>query len=633
MKLLLVIFITIFCMLFIHKLKENQLYIEKFTSNTLSLKPKTISKNINFIYTTINGIYKIFHGSHITLNNLNSKHSKIRELLDIDYVDTGFYNYKHNYLGLLYKNNIHKYNLHRQKIDTIVNIKDFFKKIDTTISINCLFYLVNKIYIFSDKKIIIYDLSNEYIIKEIEAEKIFEKIPEKIDCCFLNYNDVEEYSPLPYIYVLKNDIYYKYKFISNDNFKFIESKPFTFENKNKLIKTNTKFKANENGIFRITCIGGGNSNGGRGGIVFNDIKLKKNDILKINIGKSGSRIPVKENLFNKFNLPYTGSCSGAGGTSIYKDNKAILVAGGGGGWTSELIESPNICHSVNYFDSKKYKSNLFFPIKKIVINTFKSKEVGTKIIVNKLDVKIKNSDEINMDIYETPTATALSNELKKNKYETAMSRIGENASIIIEFNKVLTEYTIELDYNVENNNTSDTSDTSDKISTINDSNVILFDEQNRKYTISNFNQIFGKTITSKKLFDYFSNDTLPNIKSNNEFANNGNVKKNKYIKSPSIFYLEGGSGGPYNGGFATSNRYNKINSCGGGGGWKGGKGISLIDNLDMSNIPLDYLGGTGGKSFIADISIQNKELLYDQFVNNFNDKDGYVVINKINKIN
>ena len=626
MKLLLVILITIFFILFILKQKENQnqnqIILEKFIDKTTTLKPKIISKNINFIYTTINGIFKIFHGPNITLNNLNYKHSKIKKLLDIDYVDTGFYNYKHNYLGILYKNNIHKYNLYRQQTESITTITNFFKNIDTTISINCLFYLANKVYIFSDKNIIIYDLSSDKIIKEINAKKVFEKIPDKIECCFLNYNDLEEYSPIPYIYVLKNKTYYKYKYISIDNFKFVESKPFTFENKNKLIKTNTKFKTSKNGTFRLTCIGGGNNNGGRGGIVFNDIKLKKNDILTIKIGKNGSRIPIKENLLNKFNLPYTGSCSGAGGTSIYKDNKAILVAGGGGGWTSELIESPNICHSVNYFDTKKYKSNLFFPIKKIVINTFKSKEAGTKIIVNTLDVKVKNIDEITMDIYETPTI--IYKELKQYKYETAMSRIGENASIEIGFNKVLTEYTIELDYKVEN------SDNSDKISTINDSNVILFDEQNRKYTISNFIETFGKTITSKKLFDYFSNDTLPTIKSNNEFVNNGNNKKNKSIKSNSIFYLEGGSGGDYNGGFATSNRYNKINACGGGGGWKGGNGISLIDNLDISNIPLDYLGASGGKSFIHDLSIKNKELLYDQFINNFNDKDGYVIINKIN---
>ena len=620
MKLFLVIFITIFFILYPIKPKQNQINFEKFIINPRKLNPDTISKKINFIYTTINGIYKIFHGPNISLNNPNSNHTKIKDLLNVDYVDTGFYNYKHNYLGILYKNNIHKYNLHKQLVESVVNIKDFFKKLDTTISINCLFYLANNIYIFSDNKIIIYDLSKEHIIKEIDAKKIFEKIPDKIECCFLNYNELEEYSPMPYIYVLKNKMYHKYKYISYDNFKFIESNTFTFENKNKLIKNDTSFKIDKDGLYRLTSIGGGNINGGRGGVVFNDLKLKKKDSLIINIGKSGVRLPVKEQLFNKFNLPYTGSCSGSGGTSIYKDNKVIMVAGGGGGWTSELIESPSICHSVNYFDTKKYKSKLFFPIKKMVIMTLKNKESGNKIIINTFDIKVKHVDEIKMDISENPNITSL--KLKKYKYETAMSRIGENASIEIEFNKVLTEYTIELDYNIKNSN----------ISSLQESKVVLFDEQDRQYVINNFNK-FGTTITNKNIFDYFSYKNTPTIKSNNQFVNNGNMLKNNSIKSTNIFYLDGGESGEdgkFNGGFATSNKFNKINSCGGGGGWKGGKGISLIDNLEISNIPLDYLGATGGKSFIDNLSIQNNVLLYDQFINNFNDKDGYVIINKIN---
>lgn len=620
MKLLLVIFITIFFILFILKQNENQnqnqISLEKFTSNTL--KPNTIPKKINFIYTTINGIFKIFHGSNITLNNLNSNHSKIKELLDIDYVDTGFYNYKYNYLGVLYKNNIHKYNLYSQKIESITTITDFFKKLDTTISINCLFYLVNKIYIFRDNKIIIYDLVNDKIIKEIDAKKIFEKIPDKIECCFLNYNEIEEYSPMPYIYILKNKIYYKYKYISYDNFKFIETNSFTFENKNKLIKNDTLFKIDKDGLYRLTSIGGGNIGGGRGGLVFNDLKLKKKDSLIINIGKSGLRLPVKDKIVSKYNLQYTGSCSGSGGTSIYIHNKLIMVSGGGGGWTSEIIDSPNICHSVNYFDTKKYKSKLFFPIKKIVIMTLKNKKSGNKIIINKLDVKVKNVDEIKMDVYETPK---INSQLKKNEYETSMSKIGETASIEIVFNKVLTDYTILLDYNIKNSN---------NISSLQESNVFLFDEQDRKYVINNFNKFFGTTITNKKIFDYFSYKNKPTIKSNNQFVNNGNVIKNNYIKSNNIFYLDGGEGGKFNGGFATSNKFNKINSCGGGGGYLEGKGISLIDHLDNHKIPLDYLAGTGGKSFVKNLSIKTNNLLYDQFINNFNDKDGYVIINKIN---
>ena len=434
----------------------------------------------------------------------------------------------------------------------------------------------------------------------------------------MNYNEIEEYSPMPYIYILKNKIYYKYKYISYDNFKFIETNRFTFKNKNKLIKNDTLFKIDKDGLYRLTSIGGGNIGGGRGGLVFNDLKLKKKDPVIINIGKSGIRLSVKDKNISKYNLPYTGSCSGSGGTSIYIHNKLIMVSGGGGGWTSEIIESPSICHSVNYFDTKKYKSKLYFPIKKIVITTIKNNNYGNKIIINKLNVKVKNVDEIKMDVYENPKIN--DNQLKKNEYETSMSKIGENATIEIYFNKVLTEYVIELDYNIKNSN---------NISLFHDSNLVLFDEQNRKYVINNFNKFFGKTLTNNKIIDYFSYKNTPTIKSNNQFVNNGNVIKNTYIKSNNIFYLDGGEGGKFNGGFATSNKFNKINSCGGGGGYIGGKGISLIDNLNNYKIPLDYLGATGGTSFIKDLSIQNKNLLYDQFINNFNDKDGYVIINKI----
>jgi hypothetical protein len=613
MNLFLVIFITIFFILLISKQKTS----ETFRINHIKLKPENISNKINFIYTTINGIFKIFHGSNITLNNINTKHSKIKELLDIDYVDTGFYNYKHNYLGILYKNNIHKYNLFRQQTESITSIKDFFNNIDTSFTIKCLFYLHNKIYIFSDNNIIIYDLDENKIIIQSECNTIFEKIPNKIECCFLNYNELEQYYPLPYIYVLKNKIYYKYKFISYNNFKLIETNKFTFKNNNKLIKNDTLFKIEKDGLYRLISIGGGNISGGNGGVVFNDLKLKKKDPVIINIGKSGIRLSVKDKNVSKYNLPYTGSCSGAGGTSIYIKNKLIMVSGGGGGWSSEIIDSPSICHSVNYFDTKEYKSRLFFPIKKIIIMTLKNKESGNKLIINTLDVKVKNVDEIKMNIAENPKIN--DSQLKKNEYETSMSKIGENASIEIHFNKVLTDYTIELDYKIKNS----------KMSSLGESNVVLFDEQNRKYVINNFNKFFGKTITNKKIFDYFSYKNNPKIKSNNQFVNNGNIIKNNYIKSNNIFYLDGGEGGKFNGGFATSNKFNKINSCGGGGGYLGGKGISLIDNLNNTKIPLDYMAATGGKSFVKDLSIKTNNLLYDQFINNFNDKDGYVIMNKI----
>ena len=616
MKLVLVVILSIFFMLLI--ISRN---CEKFVNNPVAgiepyeveepQEPEEISTKINFIYTTINGKYKMFHGDHFSNNNVNPV--KIRDLLDLDYFDNGYYNYKHNYLGLLHKNKIYKYSLSRQKMEGTIDI-NLSKPID------CLFYLNNKIYIFKDANISIYDLDKNKIIEDIEATKIFEKIPSKINGCFLNYNDINPYSPIPFIYVLKDMVYYKYKY-HNGKFKFIEKNKFKFEQKNIVIKNNKNFKINEKGLYRLICVGGGNIGGGRGGIIFNDIKLNKNDNLNIKIGKHGNRIPVKETFFSNFNLPYTGSCSGAGGTSIYKDNNLMMVAGGGGGWVSELIEAPTQCHSINYFDKKKHKSNLVFPIKKILIKSSKSRDGGYKIVVNKFEVEVKNYDEISMDIYENPSITY--SELKEAKYETAMSEIGKEALIEISFNKVLSDYKIKLEYELGSGN-------DDKSI---DSTVILFDEQNRQYVISNLNVNFGTTITSSKLFDYFSNSNMPSITSNNEFVADGNSNLNyNTLNGNKIFYLKGGAGGVggSHGGFATSNRYNNLNTCGGGGGYKGGKGISIKSSSSDIGVPLDYTLGTGGRSFVKDLSIKNEQLIYDQFINNYNDRDGYVIINKLN---
>ena len=203
-----------------------------------------------------------------------------------------------------------------------------------------------------------------------------------------------------------------------------------------------------------------------------------------------------------------------------------------------------------------------------------------------------------------------------------MSEIGKEALIEISFNKVLSDYKIKLEYELGSGN-------DDKSI---DSTVILFDEQNRQYVISNFNINFGTTITSSKLFDYFSNSNMPSITSNNEFVADGNSNLNyNALNGKNSFYLKGGAGGASaHGGFATSNRYNNLNTCGGGGGYKGGKGISINNISKNSDYPLDYTVGTGGRSFVKDLSIKNEQLIYDQFINNYNDRDGYVIINKIN---
>ena len=89
--------------------------------------------------------------------------------------------------------------------------------------------------------------------------------------------------------------------------------------------------------YRVITIGVGTKKWGHGGLIYNDYTLKKQDKLEIIVGESGDRLPVKhkevtglEKNYNNL-LPYTGSCSGSGGTFVYKNNELIQASGGGGG--------------------------------------------------------------------------------------------------------------------------------------------------------------------------------------------------------------------------------------------------------------------------------------------------------------
>ena len=337
MYLFLFFMIIIFLLLIISKESSSKESSSKesFTSSVLNNGYDIInihSNKINFMYSKNDGIYKKFSDIYILEDNINTNPSLIRNVFkSIDMVETGFYNYKYNYLGLLYKNNIYKFNLFTQKLESPIFIKDYFKGINDT-NIKCLFYIEDRIYIFYDKKVIIYNLKEHLIIKTINSNKLFEKCPSNIECCFLNYNDIEYNNPLPYIYILSNDTYYKYKYISN---KFIFIDTTKDLKKNIIINTSKKHKIMSNSYYRITSIGGGTESGGRGGLIFNDIKLNINDILKIIIGKKGNRLPVKSNIFSySSKFPNTGSCSGSGATSLYINGDLNMIAGGGGGWTS-----------------------------------------------------------------------------------------------------------------------------------------------------------------------------------------------------------------------------------------------------------------------------------------------------------
>ena len=164
-------------------------------------------------------------------------------------------------------------------------------------------------------------------------------------------------------------------------------------------------------------------------------------------------------------------------------------------------------------------------------------------------------------------------------------------------------------------------------------------------------------MTSDNLLKYFSLNNLPRVTTNNKFVNDGNRKHNLVSHDKKTIILKNKSKDSEsiddkdidfedidvdmigdetefninNGGFSTTYIYNNMNCCGGGGGIKGGKGISLPLDLENKNprYPYEYVAGTGGKSYIDNIKFSNHNLVEDQFINNYNNDDGYCIIVKI----
>ena len=294
----------------------------------------------------------------------------------------------------------------------------------------------------------------------------------------------------------------------------------------------------------------------------------------------------------------------------------LLVSGGGGGWCSELIKAPNICNSLNYFKKDKINSSIFIPIKKIII---KGDNSGIyKIVIKKLDIKINNFEEVEMNVSESPKYDVLELKDKKYLYETSYNKNGNNCSIVIEFVECLIDYEIKIDYKFVSN------------TKINES-LIIVDEQNRQY---NIDKKIRNNLTSQSILTYLSNNNLPT--KNNMFSKNGHSLSNKSLNkinkinnNKNLFYLNGGFGGKGSGGDCISNKYNYYNYCGGGGGWKGGKGISFLDSKSNLNYPTEYVGGCGGSSYIDNLNINKNDFIYDQFINNYNDINGCIILNKI----
>ena len=569
----------------------------------------------------------------------------------LENIDTGYYNYKDNYIALLKNNMIYKINLFTDKLEKEESVENYFTGLKDT-KINCLFYFLGDVYIFIKEKVVIYSLKQHKILEIKDADLVFEDLPTSIDYCFINYNDLLPNDPIPYIYAIKNKTYYKYTY-DNKIFRIKDTGIFDFNMvpKSKIIKNNRIFKVKNQGVYRIICVGAGLEGGGYGGLVFNDYMLNKNDKLKIVVGSEGNRIPVKDSLQdNKLN--YTGSCSGAGATSVFKNKQPLVVGGGGGGWVSEIIKCPKICNSLPFFSDKVLKSKIVFPIKKIQILSEKGKDARYKIGIINFNIKTLDDKLVDLKINCEPEYDSLNLKPREYMFETQYSNFNEKAMIEIDFNQTIVDYYINLDFEIL---------VTDKLQSQINNTLIIFDEQNRRYVLSNFNSNFKKmygSISSDNLLSYLSLNNLPKITTNNKYVNDGNRKhksvshnkktiilKNKSKDINSIDYKDIdfddidvdmiGDETDFNlnnGGFSTTYIYNNINCCGGGGGIIGGKGISLPLNFNYSSVkfPYEYVAGSGGKSYINNLKFNDRNLVEDQFINNYNQEDGYCIITKIN---
>lgn len=562
-----------------------------------------IKNNIKLMFVLFDGLYRFINNNNYTILDNKPVSIKINQP-----VSCGTYNYNYNYLLLYNDSLIYKYCLYKNKLSDPIFFKIFFKDIDIN-NIDCLFFLSNIVYIFNKNSIIIYDLANNKYIKKVKNTDLFDKIPTNIDCCFLNFNDPVKHEVLPYIYCLKGTQYYKYKFKDN-KFKFItngtydlnilnfktDSKKILFKNKPEKIESSII----NPGLYRIVNIGAGLENGGYGGVVFNDIILNRGDNLLLKIGGSGDRIPLKEEN-DKSKLPYTGSCSGSGSTSVYKNNKLLMTAGGGGGWSSEIIKSPNQCNSIHYFNSKKYKGRLFIPIKQILIEG-PIAETPYKLVITEFNIDVDNCEEINMDIYEHPSYDDLNLKDKHYKYETNYCNINKKAYIQILFDTVITDYKINIKYKCltssKNNNLK--------------ANIIIFDEQYRKYPLYDFKTI----LTSESILNFLSKKNMPLLLNKSIERNNNR-----------LFYLKGG----FNGGISViSDKFNHMNNSGGGGGYKSGDSCILPLDFKYKDIdyPIDYVAGCGGTSYVHNNKFIKNKSLYELYKNNYNDKNGMIIMYK-----
>lgn len=497
---------------------------------------------------------------------------------------------------------------------------------------DCVFCYDHSTYFLKDNLFYEYTDSNQPLPpKKIHTK--WKNIPINCTSAFINNNHLLYGMPQGMPCFIKNNKYFSYCLHSDkpikgtikDGFKEINTKqkfncldskfnlgPYDYMTK-KYTTKQVKIKDSlqhyiipKSGLYRFKCIGAGC--GGKGGKVFNDYKLNKGDLVKLLVGQAGVRAPMANQKNDKI-LPKSNSCSGSGASLVYVNDHLLLVSGGGGGWSSEIYDAPYFAHSQYNNHLNKEEPSVVYIIKKIIIEA--SKE-NSKITIKNINI------ENDAKVIEYPK--------KYNKnfiYETEFSDKNSKPKIEIIFNKPQTDIALDIDFNVINkkgsrvdNNIYFYDDSDNLISVL--QNLDKRNFQLNSNNIVNYHMDFNSNFLHQNNIHSKNGGSISNCKSISEFNNptTNNPKKNNMVS------FLGGFGG---GGSCKTNVNSNIISCGGGGGYIGGRGIELPEFFKMSK-SIPNISATGGSSFVHFSNNDMEKTFPKYFVNDYNEGNGEVEI-------
>ena len=324
--------------------------------------------NPKIVYSDIIGnIYVLNETQIYVINSDKINQLSISKVLNIDKnikIEGGFFNHLNSTLNIFDNGNVHVYDFKKAQITATITKKDFFN-LDKNVKNVLVYYHYLVIFINESKTPKIFNTKTQEYEEDLEIEKQFSKAPHRFTVCFINFLDIQQGIPIGTPTFLKDGNIFTFSLKENE---FMGPRRIEYgfmSNTDSIVmkKTNLSFYLKKTANYRIYAFGAGLSNGGYGGLIFNDIYIKKKTPLAVICGTPGERIPVKgkeskNKLANVYSvkLPYNGSCSGSGGTFFFVDDKLKLVAGGGGGWSSELIEAPSFCDSEKYMIQNNGKS-------------------------------------------------------------------------------------------------------------------------------------------------------------------------------------------------------------------------------------------------------------------------------------